>query len=75
MKTKRKIKNMTKFAIVNVDLFTIVCLVANFMDKQIQDAIITGFFSVFTGELAGMLLKKLLDGRKKKKEEENENGI
>lgn len=67
---------MTKFvitAIIHVDLFTIICLIANFMDKQIQDVIITGFFSAFTGELAGMLLKKLLDGRKKKKEE-SENG-
>ncbi len=74
MKTKKKIKNMTKFvigAIIHVDVFTIVCIVANMFDKQVQDAIITGFFSVFTGELAGMLLKKLLDGRKKKKEESN----
>ena len=74
-KNKKKIKNMTKFvitAIIHVDVFTIVCLVANFMDKQIQDVIITGFFSAFTGELAGMLLKKILDGRKKKKEESEE---
>ena len=74
MKKKKNIKNMTKFvilAIIHVDVFTAVCIIANMFDKQVQDAVITGFFSAFTGELAGMLLKKLLDGRKKKKEENN----
>lgn len=67
---------MTKFvitAIIHIDVFTLLCVIANLFDKQIQDAIITGFFSVFTGELAGMLLKKLLDGRKKKKEKNEDN--
>lgn len=67
---------MTKFvitAIIHIDVFTLICVIANLFDKQIQDAIITGFFSVFTGELAGMLLKKLLDGRKKKKEKNEDN--
>ena len=68
-------KKMTKFvitAIIHVDVFTVICLIASFMDKQIQDSIITGFFSVFTGELAGMLLKKLLDNRRKRKENSDE---
>ena len=73
---RRKIKNMTKFvitAIIHIDVFTLLCVIANLFDRQIQDAIITGFFSVFTGELAGMLLKKLLDGRKKKKGKNEDN--
>ena len=68
-------KKMTKFvitALINIDVFTIICIVANFLDKQIQAELITGFYSVFTGELAGMLLKKLLDNRRKNKEEKNE---
>lgn len=67
-------KTMTKFvitAIIHVDVFTLICVIANLFDKQIQEAVIAGFFSAFTGELAGMLLKKLLDGRKKKKKEES----
>ena len=65
-------KTMTKFviaAIIHIDIFTIVCLVANIFGKNIQEGIITGFYGVFTGELAGMLLKKLLDNKRKKKEE------
>ena len=65
-------KKMTKFviaALIHIDIFTIICILANFFGKEIQTEIITGFFSVFTGELAGMLLKKLLDNKRKKKEE------
>jgi len=70
---KKAMKNMTKFvitAIIHIDIFTIICLIGSFMGKPVQEAIITGFFSVFTGELAGMLLKKLLDNRKKKNDED-----
>jgi len=65
-------KTMTKFviaAIIHIDVFTIICLVGNLLGREIQDVLITGFYSVFTGELAGMLLKKLLDNRRKKKDE------
>ena len=73
---KQKTKNMTKFvitALVHIDIFTIICLIGNFVGKPIQEALITGFFSVFTGELAGMLLKKLLDNRRKNKKDEGED--
>lgn len=75
MKKKKKMKNMTKFvilAIIHIDTFTLVCIIANLFDKQIQDAVITGLYSAFTGELAGMLLKKLIDGRKNAKEREGD---
>ena len=73
--SKKQMKNMTKFVIISlveVDVFAIICLIANFCDKQIQDSLIVSFFSVFTGELAGMLLKKLLDNKRKKKEDNDE---
>ena len=60
----RKIKNMTKFVIVSIIalvVFTVACFVAIFNDKVIPDSLIVSFFAAFTGELAGMLFKKVKD--------------
>lgn len=64
MKKKKRMKNMTKFVIVSIVLlvlFTIACFVAIFLDKTIPDSLIVSFFAAFTGELAGMLFKKVKD--------------
>lgn len=74
MKAKRKIKNMTKFVIVSIVLlvlFTVACFVAIFNDKVIPDSLIVSFFAAFTGELAGMLFKKVKD---KKNDSETGDG-
>ena len=65
---------MTKFVIVTFTilvLFTIACFVAIFLDKTIPDSLIVSVFSTFTGELGGMLFKKIKDNDKKNKNKEN----
>lgn len=64
MNTKRKIKNMTKFVIVSIIalvVFTVACFFAIFNDKEIPDSLIVSFFAAFTGELAGLMYKKVKD--------------
>lgn len=83
MRRAKVVKTMTKVVIlsfVHIDVFTLTCLIFNAFGLTVQESIITGFFSIFTGELAGMLLKKLLDkafekkkSRKDQKEIEEEN--
>lgn len=64
---------MTKFVIVSIVLlvlFTIACFVAIFLDKTIPDSLIVSFFAAFTGELAGLMFKKVKD----KKRDDSETG-
>ncbi len=72
MTKRKKIKNMTKFVIVSIVIlvaYTITCFVAIFNDKEPSDTLTVCIFSAFTGELAGLLVKKIKD---KKKDSETE---
>ena len=63
-KTKKKMKNRTKFVIVSIihiDVFTIANMIAVYLGKDLSEALIVAFFAAFTGELAGMLWIKLSD--------------
>lgn len=64
MSKRKKIKNMTKFVIVSIIalvVFTVACFFAIFNDKEIPDSLIVSFFAAFTGELAGLMYKKVKD--------------
>lgn len=61
-------KTRTKFviaAIVNIVWYTIVCLVAAFMDKSVPDTLTTAWFRAWTVELAllaGITIKDKIGG-------------
>ena len=70
MNRKKKMTKMTKFVITSMAvliLYTVTAFVAIFNDKQPSDVLTVCIYSAFTGELAGLMFKKINDKKDDKK--------